>query len=329
MSVLLAILALAAGVVLLVTGSESLVRGAAHIARLLGLRPFVIGVTIVAFGTSTPELFASIAFALNQQTEAAVTNVIGSNIANVGLILGFTALVRPIPVERSVLRRDLPLMLGISALASLVFLDYRVSRLEGAFLAAGIVAYVAMSYRWGRSDPEAIRHELEREHEHGLDLEQEEKPGNAWLNVLLIVLGLVGLSLGGRLVVMGASSLALSLGVAPEVVSLTMVALGTSLPELAACLAAARRREPEIVLGNVLGSNVFNLLAVLGGASLVRPLFAPNDIWTHVGVMLGFSFGGALLLGPRRRLGRIGGGALLAAYLAYVILVYVLEKAPA
>ncbi len=328
MSVLVAILALAAGVTLLVAGSESLVRGAAHIARLLGLRPFVIGVTIVAFGTSTPELFASIAFALTGRPEAAVTNVVGSNIANIGLILGFTALVRPIPVERSILRRDLPVMIGIGAIASLVFIDYLVTRLEGAFLVAGIVAYVAMCYRWGRSDPDAIRLELEREREHGLDLEGEEKPSRAWLNVVFVLVGLVGLSVGGRFVVMGASTLATAMGVAPEIVSLTMVALGTSLPELAACLAAARRREPEIVLGNVIGSNVFNLLCVLGGASLVRPLYAPNAIWTHVGVMHVFVLGAALLLGPTRRLGRAGGGVLFAAYLAYVILVYVAENAP-
>lgn len=323
---LIAILSLAAGVALLVTGSEWLVRGSAHIARLLGMRPFVIGVTVVAFGTSTPELFASIAFALTGRPEAAVTNVVGSNIANIGLILGFTALVRPVPVDRTIIRRDLPVMIGISAIASLVFLDYRVTRLEGALLVAAIMAYVFMCYRWGLADPEAVEHELGREREHGLDLEKAEKPGRVWVNIALVVLGLLGLSAGGRLVVMGASSLALSMGVAPEIVSLTMVALGTSLPELAACLAAARRNEPEIAMGNVLGSNVFNLLAVLGGAALAKPLYAPNNIWTHLIVMHALGLVAAALLGPRRRLGRVGGGMLFTAYLAYVILVYALEK---
>ena len=319
---LLSILFLAGGIALLVGGSEALVRGAAHMARLLGMRPFVIGVTVVAFGTSAPELAASIGFTLSEQSEAAVTNVVGSNIANIGLILGLTALLKPVPVARSILRRDAPMMVGISILASLTLLDLRITRVEGAMLTVGIVAYVWVTYRLGRVDPEAIRHELDREREHGLDLIPPEELKRAWRNVALILVGLAGLLVGSRLVVSGAMDIAEAVGIPPALVSLTMVAFGTSLPELAACAAAARRGESEIALGNVVGSNVFNLLSVLGVSALVRPLTAPTDIWSHLWVMLGLSGAALLVSGPRRRVGRLSGSLLLTAYLAYVIVVY-------
>ncbi|MFI4896599.1 MAG: calcium/sodium antiporter [Phycisphaerales bacterium JB059] len=322
MSVLLSIIWLALGIALLVGGSEALVRGAAHLARLLGMRPFVIGVTVVAFGTSAPELAASIGFSLSGQSEAAITNVVGSNIANIGLILGLTALLKAVPVSRTIFRRDAPIMVGASVLASLTLLDLRVTRLEGAFLTAGILLYVWVTYRMGRTDPEAIRHELDREREHGLDLIPPEEPKRAWLNLALILAGLMGLLLGSRLVVTGAMDLAMTMGIPPALVSLTMVAFGTSLPELAACAVAARKGEPEIALGNVVGSNVFNLLSVMGISACVRPLSAPGDIWAHLGVMLGLSVGMMVVSGPRLRVGRLGGGVLLLAYLAYVIVVY-------
>lgn len=323
MSAPLAILALIAGVTLLLLGSEALVRGAARIARALGMRPFLIGVTIVAFGTSAPELFASIGFAISGESGAAITNVVGSNTANIGLILGLTAVARPVPVDRIILRRDLPLMIALTTMASLTFLDFAVTRAEGVVLVLGIVGYVYISHRTGKSDPEAIRHELEREAEHGLDLVRADKPARIWANLLLAIAGLAGLVLGARLGVAGATTLATRMGVPPEIVSLTMVAFGTSLPELGACLAAARQREPDIALGNVFGSNVFNLLSVMGVAALVHPLRAPGDIWTHVAVMHGFALGAALLLGPTRRLGRAGGSLLFTGYLVYVILVFV------
>ncbi len=322
MSVLLSIIWLALGIALLVGGSEALVRGAAHLARLLGMRPFVIGVTVVAFGTSAPELAASIGFSLSGQSEAAITNVVGSNIANIGLILGLTALIKAVPVSRTIFRRDAPIMVGASVLASLTLLDFRVTRLEGAFLAAGILVYVWVTYRLGRTDPEAIRHELDREREHGLDLVRPEEPKRAWRNIALILVGLGGLLIGSRLVVIGAMDLATSVGIPPAVVSLTMVAFGTSLPELAACAVAARKGEPEIALGNVVGSNVFNLLSVMGVSACVRPLNAPGDIWIHLGVMLALSVGMMVVSGPRLRVGRWGGALLLLAYLAYVIVVY-------
>ncbi len=319
---LLSILFLAAGIALLVGGSEALVRGAAHLARLLGMRPFVIGVTVVAFGTSAPELAASIGFSLSDQTEAAITNVVGSNIANIGLILGLTALLKPVPVARSILRRDAPMMVAISMLASLTLIDLRVTRVEGAILSAGIVAYVWVSYRLGRVDPDSVRLELEREREHGLDLVPPEKPGRVWKNLGMIGVGLVALLIGSRLVVSGAMDIAGAVGIPPAIVSLTMVAFGTSLPELAACIVAARRGESEIALGNVVGSNVFNLLSVLGVSALVRPLHAPSDIWTHLWVMLGLSVAALLVSGPTRRVGRLSGLGLLVAYLVYVTLVY-------
>ena len=322
MDLLLSIVWLALGIALLVGGSEGLVRGAAHLARLLGMRPFVIGVTVVAFGTSAPELGASIGFSLSGQSEAAITNVVGSNIANIGLILGLTAIIKPIPVARGIFRRDAPIMLGASVLAALTLLDLRVTRVEGAFLTAGIVAYVWVTYYLGRSDPEAIRHELEREREHGLDLIPPEEPKRAWRNIALIIIGLAGLLVGSRLVVVGAMDIAVGVGVPPSLVSLTMVAFGTSLPELAACAVAARKGEPEIALGNVVGSNVFNLLSVMGIAACVSPLGGPADVWTHLAVMLGMSVAMMVVSGPGLRVGRPGGSLLLAAYLVYVILVY-------
>lgn len=321
MSMLVPIMLLAIGIALLVGGAEALVRGSAHLARLLGMRPFVIGVTVVAFGTSAPELAASIGFSLSDQPEAAITNIVGSNIANIGLILGITALFMPVPVARIIIRLDAPIMLGVSLLACLTLLDGRISRGEGVMLAIGIGLYVWLTYRLGKKDPEAVRLELEREHEHGLELEAPEEPANAWRNALLIVLGLGGLLIGSRLVVIGAMDVAHALGVPAALISLTLVAFGTSLPELAACITAARRGESEIALGNVVGSNVFNLLSVLGFAAIVRPLSAPGDIGTHLLVMLAFS-GAVIVVSGRGRVGRLSGLVLFAAYLAYVIVAY-------
>ena len=315
------LLALILGFVTLVWSADRFLSGAASTATHLGVSKLLIGLTVVSLGTSAPEILVALAAAIDGNALLAVGNAIGSNIANIGLILGITALFMPVPVARIIIRLDAPIMLGVSLLACLTLLDGRISRGEGVMLAIGIGLYVWLTYRLGKKDPEAVRLELEREHEHGLELEAPEEPANAWRNALLIVLGLGGLLIGSRLVVIGAMDVAHALGVPAALISLTLVAFGTSLPELAACITAARRGESEIALGNVVGSNVFNLLSVLGFAAIVRPLSAPGDIGTHLLVMLAFS-GAVIVVSGRGRVGRLSGLVLFAAYLAYVIVAY-------
>ncbi len=308
---MLSLLALFGGLAVLIVGADMLVRGSAQLARALGLSSFAIGVTVVAFGTSAPELFASVGAAVQDVPDLAVGNVVGSNIANILFILGVGALVAPMVVHRRVCLIEIPLMLLITAAASVLMLDQVLGRVEGGILALGLIGYVAFIIK-------AHRVEIEHEGEEAAALPRPIK-----LDLLLISLGIASLAFGAWALVLGASDLALRAGVPTGVVGTTAVALGTSLPELAATVRAALARSSDIAVGNVVGSNIFNLLSVLGISALVRPLTMPEAMLTHVWVMVVVSLMLTVLMLIRPVLGRTVGMLFVLAYIAYVAAAFV------
>ena len=260
---------LIAGLVLLVAGAEVLVRGAAKLAAQFGISPLVIGLTVVAFGTSAPETAVSVQAALNGSGDIAIGNVLGSNIANVLLILGITALVAPLIVSRQLIRLDVPLMIGASLVTYALAWDGSLSRLDGALLFSGVVAYTLFLIISSRKESAANAADDEFAKEFGLD--EPAKPHASLINGGLVIVGLVLLVAGSNFLVEGAVILARALGLSELVIGLTVIAIGTSLPELATSVMAAIRGERDIAVGNIVGSNIFNLLCVLGLASLVSP----------------------------------------------------------
>ncbi|MFT0211667.1 calcium/sodium antiporter [Pseudomonas sp. F1_0610] len=260
---------LIAGFILLVIGAELLVRGAARLAAGFGISPLIIGLTIVAFGTSAPEMAVSTQSAINGQGDIAIGNVVGSNILNVLLILGLSAVITPLVVTRRLVTIDVPIMIAASALAWALAIDGSYSRADGLILFAAILAYTGYlifdSIR-KRNKGEAI----EVDDEYTADNEPNSAKTTA-KNIALIIVGLVMLVAGSDLLVKGAVSLATLLGLSELVIGLTIVAIGTSLPELATSVIAAMKGQRDIAVGNIVGSNLFNLLAVLGLAGLVSP----------------------------------------------------------
>ncbi|MCS7067782.1 MAG: calcium/sodium antiporter [Meiothermus sp.] len=308
------LLLIAAGIVLLYFGGEALVRNAVVLARSWGISTMVVGLTVVAFGTSSPELAASLAAALSGSPAIAIGNVVGSNILNILFILGLTALIAPIRAQAQFIKREVPIMIG-AALLLFVFLnfDQQISRLEGLLSVALLGLYIWFLYKSSTGESTEVQGEFDQEYG---------KPIQAgWPTYAGVVLGLVLLGVGARLLTIGAVELARAFGVPELVIGLTIVALGTSLPEVAASLMAALRREPDIALGNIVGSNIFNILGILGITALVQPIGLPwesivRDLW----VMLGAS----VLLWPFLvtgfRLGRREGGLFLGLYGVYVAL---------
>ncbi|MBL9154676.1 MAG: calcium/sodium antiporter [Verrucomicrobiales bacterium] len=301
--------------VLLIAGAEGLVRGSASIALKLGLTPLMVGLTVVAFGTSSPELVVSIKASLAGQGDISVGNVVGSNIFNIAVILGLTALICPVAVQWQLIKIDAPIMVGVSLLMLLLLGDGALSRAEGSLLFAGIVSYTILNvYLARRTTTPAVEAEFE---------EGVPKPtSHWWADLLFIAGGLALLVFGSDLLVEHAVSLARSLGVSEAVIGLTIIAAGTSMPELATSIVAALRKEPDIAIGNVIGSNIFNILSILGLCSLVAPIqssgIRPFDYWAMIGC--------AVLLLPMlwtgRKIVRIEGAILLAAYGAYLYVLW-------
>ena len=264
---------LALGFVLLVLGGEGLVRGAVALAQRLGVSPLLIGLTLVGFGTSTPELVTSLQAALAGSPDIAIGNVVGSNIANVLLILGIAAVMAPFACDPAAFRRD-GTMLALSAvLCALVALSGTVGRLAGAAFLALLLAYVLFTYRRERRTPDAAA----ALHEHEVEL-AEPLPQSLPLALVLAVGGMALTILGARFLVQGAIGLAAAAGISEAVIGLTVVAIGTSLPELVTAVMASWRRQADIVFGNIVGSNIFNLLGILGTTALVHPLAVPAEI---------------------------------------------------
>ena len=302
----------AAGRAALYYGAEWLVRGGVRVARAMKVSPLVIGLTLVAFATSAPELVVSIDSAWKGCGNVSMGNVVGSNICNIALILGAAAVVAPLRVHRSLFRRDFPLMILASWVAAgFYWANQGVNRWEAGVLLAGLAAYVGWTIRKGKEDgiAESCEAEEAMASAEGLGI---------WAAIGLVVAGVAGLVGGAKLLVNAAIVLARLCGVTDAVIALTVVALGTSLPELATSVVAAKRGESDIAVGNVVGSNLFNILSILGIAPLVAPIVAPDvraeDLW----VMLGLATALPLLC-RKGRLGRGWGWALLAGYAGYML----------
>lgn len=314
---LLAALAVVFGLILLVWSADRFVDGAAATAKIVGMPPLLIGMVIVGFGTSAPEMVVSAMAALDGKPELALGNALGSNIVNTSLILGVTALIAPIIVHSKIVRKELPLLLAIGAVSGYFLWDYYLSRVESVLLLLGffgLIGWSIFSALRGQGDP------LEAQVEHEL----EAHPMSLGKAVFWLVLGLVLLILSSRLLVWGAVTIAEALGVSDLVIGLTIVALGTSLPELAASVIAARKGEHDIAIGNVVGSNMFNLLAVIGIAGVIHPVMAitpevVNRDWlvmmamTAALLLMAFGFRG------QGRINRWEGGTLLLGFVAYNI----------
>jgi len=302
----------AAGLVALTGGADALVRGASRLALLLGLSPLVVGLTVVALGTSAPEIAASVAAALHGRGDLVVGNVVGSNVVNVLFILGISAAISPLAAPRSLLRFDVPLMIALSAGVFLVLLDGELGRAEGAVLALGLAGYVAVTVRRGREAGPGAAAGLAR------------PVPSLWEGVrdtAFLVGGLVLLALGADWLIDGATTIARAAGLSEAVVGLTVVALGTSLPELATSMMAAWRGERDIAVGNIVGSNIFNLLGVLGLAGLAGGGLAVSWrlVWIDVPVMTAVAVATAPVLASGGRVSRREGVVLVAAGLAYLI----------
>jgi cation:H+ antiporter len=299
------------GFLLLYGGGEWLVRGAGNLALRFGLSPFMVGMTIVAFATSAPELAVSLQAALGGVDDIAIGNVVGSNIANIGLILGICALLTPTVVRMRLIQLDLPWLIVVSGLLTAFLYDGGLTRLGGLILLAGLAAFLFWNIRVGNPQ--------EEEEEVKLEFEGVVRPRlGASVDVLLILLGLVALVGGGAAFVRGGVDLAEALGVPPAVIGLTIVAVGTSLPELATSMVAAARGDADIAVGNVVGSNFFNILAILGITATIQPLERGGITMIDMGVMLAFTIALLPLILVRRCIGRPEGAVLLTGYAAYV-----------
>ena len=299
---------------LLFIGAEGLVRGSSSLALRAGLSRLMVGLTIVTFGTSSPELVVSVKATLSQQGDIAVGNVVGSNIFNIAVILGITALLCPIPVHRQIIRIDAPIALALTGLLIVLLLNDSLGRLEGLLLFTGIVAYTVMNVLVARREAGAGGN--------GNDTSAPDVSRHWSIDTLFILGGLGILILGSRLLVDHSVLLARGFGISEAVIGLTIVAAGTSMPELATSVVAAARKQPDIAIGNVVGSNVFNILGILGVASIVSPLHAPGISWMDYAVMMTFTILLLPLLYTGRILHRLEGLALLALYGGYLFILW-------
>ncbi|MBQ0754376.1 MAG: calcium/sodium antiporter [Gammaproteobacteria bacterium] len=305
-----------AGFVVLVLGADWLVKGASRLALAVGIAPLVVGLTVVAFGTSAPELAVSVTSALGGEADLAVGNVVGSNIANVLLILGVSALVAPLIVHQQLIRLDVPIMVGASVLFYVLAVDGKLSLWDGILLSGCVIAYVVFLIVESRAEKNAVVLA-----EYDELTEEAGRPHSTLGNVAWLVVGMLGLVAGSQLLVIGAVSVATTLGVSELVIGLTVLAIGTSLPELATSIIAAYKGERDIAVGNVVGSNIFNLLSVLGFTGIASwgqvPVSA-DAIRVDVPIMIGV----ALLCMPMFRGGyeitRAKGALFVASYVYYV-----------
>lgn len=312
----------AAGFALLVGGAEFLVRGASRLAVRYNLPPVLIGLTIVAFGTSLPELVVSLTAALNGEDSAiAIGNIVGSNIANLGLILGIAGIITALPVAAGFTRRELPILFGVSVLfMAMAWLNFNIDRLEGALLVGGFVVVNWLSWRAAAKEPDFTQEvDTTVATVEALDPATARPSRSIWVDLLAVLVGLVALIFGARWLVDAASEIARSLGVSELVIGLTLVALGTSLPEVATSVVAVLRGNPDIAVGNVVGSNLFNLLAIGGITALVSPLTVPSTMAIDFGFMI-------LLTGlvwlfawrPKDIITRWQAAILLGVYIIYI-----------
>lgn len=302
------------GLLLLIWGADRFVHGAAATARNLGVAPLMIGLTIVSFATSAPEVLVSVVAAMRGEPDLAVGNALGSNIANIGLVLGAVALIRPIELKSATLRREMPALLAVTLLTVALFLDSYLSRVDGLVLLTGLVIVLIwlarLGFRSSAGDPMQADYEAEIPSHVSMKMA-----------VLWFIIGLGTLLVGAELMVDGAVDIARTLGVSEIVIGVTLVALATSLPELAVSMASAIKGEFGLALGNIVGSNTFNLLAVIGAAAVIQPAALPPSVLSlHLFVMVAFTlvlFAMTYEYDGKGQITRFEGFALLAAFLAY------------
>lgn len=323
---ILFITAIVIGLVLLVWSADRFVDGAVGVAQFLGMSTFLIGMLVVGFGTSAPEMVVSILSAMNNTPQLALGNAYGSNIANIALILGATALIAPVIVKKQAMSRDIPILLLVTVSTVLLVKDGNVSFSDGAFLLLAFVAVTVLNIGLELKD------RRKRKKAEMLDGEIPEVAGPIWKSLLWLLVGLGVLIASSRMLVWGAVGMAQALGVSDLVIGLTIVAVGTSLPELASSIAAARRGENDLAVGNVIGSNFFNTLVVVGIAAVISPInsMEPAVLSRDVPIMSALTLLLFLMSFPflkRKRkkggqfgFGRIGGALLLSLYVAYLVL---------
>lgn len=301
---------LALGLLLLVLGADSFVKGASGVALRFGIRPFVVGMVLVGFGTSAPELAVNLTAAWNGSYEMAVGNVVGSNIANIGLILGVCALLAPLLVRMRLLRVEVPLLVAVCVVLWLMALDGSLGRIDGVVLLAGFAGLLVLVMRDARSEPDVVQVELaEAVHTHA----------GAARNALRLVVGLALMLYAAHLIVGAAVFLAGAWGMSELAIGLTVVAVGTSLPELAASAVAAWRGQSDLAVGNVVGSCLFNILLILGLTSLVHPLpVSVSLLWIELPAMAAFALALYPIVRGDLRIERHEGAILVVAYSAFI-----------
>lgn len=298
------------GLIVLVAGAEGLIRGAVRVARALGVSPFIVGFTVVGFGTSAPELVVSLSAALNASPEIALGNVVGSNVANIGLVLGVAALVRPLTARMRMLAVEIPLVIAATLLLWFLCRDNALTRGDGLVLLAGFAALCVYMYRNARRESPEVKEEVG----HAAEVHMR-----VWVAAVLMVVGLAGLVGGAHLMVTAAVEVAKAYGVSEWLIGVTIVAVGTSLPEIAASVSAAYRGESDLVLGNVAGSNLFNILLILGMTVTVTPMrLSDRAVMNELPAMAVFTLLLLVTIANGLRVHRWEGFILLAAYAGFV-----------
>lgn len=342
MELIIHFLWLLGGLVLLYFGAEWLVKGASEIALKLGVSPLVVGLTVVAFGTSmpellvclkanSPELMAMPAGWFGFQVEVGETspdmalgNVVGSNIFNIALILGVAAIIRPIEIHSQLIRRELPILIVSSLAFVWMMRDLELDRLEGGILTVGILVYVVTSIMQSRGD--SLEGEMEEFSKEDVAAAKSAGGGRLLINFLLIAVGIAALVFGADFLVVHGEQIAKAFGVPEVIISLTLFALGTSLPELATSIVASLKKQGDIVTGNAIGSCIFNLLAVLGVTASVKPLVGGEISWVDLGVMLGLTIIIFPMMWSRMKLSRLEGGILTVAAFTYAAMVVLVQR---
>ncbi len=304
------VLYLIGGLVLLFIGAEGLIRGSSNLAIKIGITPLVVGLTVVAFGTSAPELVVSLKAALLGNSSISLGNVIGSNIANIALILGVAALIRPLNVHANVIMREIPIMIGISILLIMLLLDGEIGFIDGVIFVTGIFIYTIVNIILARKEKNP---EVDAEFKEGL-----ESKLSIPVSILFLVVGLGLLIWGANLFVQSAVAIAKLFNVSDAIIGLTIVAVGTSLPELITSIVASYKKEADIAIGNVVGSNIFNILSILGITALIIPVSSAGISYVDLGIMLIT----AIVLLPLSKTGfsisRTEGAFLLFGYVVYI-----------
>jgi cation:H+ antiporter len=326
---LLNLLGLVCSLVILTFGAEALVRGATGFARRFGVSSFFIGLTIVGFGTSTPELATGITAALKGFADINIGNVVGSNIFNIALILGLTALIAPIPVNTSVVRSEVWLVIATAFIPFVAVLTGgEITRIEGILMATGLVAFLVRGYRSARSEKSEAGAEIAKELDGQLGADDASPLVRLPVAISLVVIGLLMLVGGSNLLVESSVRIARALGVSELVIALTIISAGTSAPELVTSLVAALRKQSDISIGNILGSNIFNVLGILGITSIVRNQQVSSQVlWIDTPVMIGLSIACMPIMMSHRKISRSEGIFLLVVFVAYITALFTVVPA--